>query len=117
MDEGVVTHVQRGEGFACIFSNSITELVVTSHDEAAIIKIQGIIDRKFGVIAIEVRSQVWGLYAIAKEEGIALFLIPHNRSVHCRWQYGEPHPCIGPPYQLTGIQCRGFCHSLLQSCL
>ena len=54
MYEGVVAHVQGYEGFSCKVSNTITELVVTSCDEATLFTIQGVIYEKFGVAAITV---------------------------------------------------------------
>ena len=64
MHEGVVTHVQGGDQFPCEFSNPITELVATVSDEAALLKIQGMIDRKFGVVAITGSSEFWGIYSV-----------------------------------------------------
>ena len=54
MYEGVTAHVQVGEGFACKVSILITELVVTSCDDAAILEIQGVTNGKLGVAAVAV---------------------------------------------------------------
>ena len=65
MDERLVVHIRGGEGFACEVSNPITELVVTSCDEAALVTTKGMKDRKFSVTEIAVRGEVWGIYAVA----------------------------------------------------
>ena len=58
MVEGVVAHVQRGEGFSCEVRYPITELVVTSRDEAARIAIQGMTNVKRFIAAVTVRWEV-----------------------------------------------------------
>ena len=46
MDEGVSAHMRGGGFFSWKFSNPITDLVVTIHDEAALIAIQGVTNTK-----------------------------------------------------------------------
>ena len=58
MYEGVVAHVQGGEGLAFKVSNTNKELVVTCHYEATLIKIKGTTDRKLGVTYITLRKEV-----------------------------------------------------------
>ena len=58
MDKGVVAHVQVGEGFTCEVSNPITELGVTSRDETALLTIQGVTYRKFGVSSSTVSGEI-----------------------------------------------------------
>ena len=56
------------QGYECFiqkFSNPITDIFVTSFDEAALLTIQGITDRKIVVADIIVRREVWGICAIA----------------------------------------------------
>ena len=76
MDEGVVEHMRGGEGFACKVSYPITELVVMSHDEAALLTIQVVTYRKFSVAAITVSWEFWRLYAVSQKEGFVLILRP-----------------------------------------
>ena len=70
VDEGVSAHVWWGEGFACKASDPITELVMASRDEAALLKIQGVTYGKFGVTTITVNWEVWGIYAIVYKVSI-----------------------------------------------
>ena len=65
MYEGVIAHVLGGEGFACKVRNPITELVVTIHDDAAILSIQGLSNVKLGVAAVAMRWEVWRLNDVA----------------------------------------------------
>ena len=65
MDEGVVTHVLEGEVFAFEVSKPITELVVKSNDDAALLTIQGVKYGKFGVAAITGSWEICRLYAVA----------------------------------------------------
>ena len=65
MYEGVVANMRGGEGFSCEVSDPITDLVVTSCDEAALLIVQGMTYRKFGVSAIKVGRKVWGIYAVS----------------------------------------------------
>ena len=58
MDEWVVAHIIGREGFSCEVRNSITELVVTSCDEAVLVSIQGMKDIQFCVVATSVRMEV-----------------------------------------------------------
>ena len=58
MYEGVVAHVQGGEGLAFKVSNPNKELVVTSNYEAALLTIKGKTDRKLGVASITLRREV-----------------------------------------------------------
>ena len=101
--DGVIVHMRGGGVFSCQTSDPITELVVTSHDDATLLTIQGKEGRKFGVEAIAVRREVWGIDTVAQEEGITPFLSPHIHSIHRGWQHNEPRPCLGSPYQPTGI--------------
>ena len=55
MDEGVIAHVRGDEGFSYKVSKPITEIVVTSRDEAALLAIQGRKNEKLGVAAVVVR--------------------------------------------------------------
>ena len=45
--------------------DSITEAVVISCDEAALLTVQGMTDLKFDVVAIVLGRWVWGIYAIS----------------------------------------------------
>ena len=54
MDEGVVVHVQGGEVLSCEVRDSKPEIIVTICDEASLLTIRGIIDRKLGIAAITV---------------------------------------------------------------
>ena len=55
MDERVVTQVKGDEIFPCMVSNPITDLIVTSCDEASVLEIQVVTNGKLGVAAVVVR--------------------------------------------------------------
>ena len=58
MDAGVVVYVWGDEGFAREVGDTITELAMKSHDEAAVIEVQCMADGVGGVTAIAVGREV-----------------------------------------------------------
>ena len=106
--------MQWGERFAYNFINPITELVVTIHNESDIITIQGMKYIKFGIPAIIVSRELWGVYIVVKKEGVAPLLSPQLCTIHHGCQQSWPSLCLGSLYQPTVIQCGGFRHGLLQ---
>ena len=54
MDEGVVAHVQGGEGFACKVGDPIPYLVMESRDEAALLIVQCMLYQECGIVAVAV---------------------------------------------------------------
>ena len=73
-DEGVVTHVGVGEGFACEVCYPVIELVVTRRDKSALFSVKDVTDGELVQAAIAVCWEVRGLEAIPQEEGVAPFL-------------------------------------------
>ena len=64
MDEGVITRTREGKWFAWEIGNPITEIIMTSHDEAVILAVQHVIDRELCVVSIMVGREVWGIYVV-----------------------------------------------------
>ena len=60
-DEGVVAHVRGGEGFAVQVCDPVPEIIMTRRDEAAPIEIEGMTNSGFGVAAVKVIGEIWGL--------------------------------------------------------
>ena len=58
-------NVRGGKGFACKFGYLITEFVMVSRDEAALLAFQCVAYGEGGIVAIAVGREVWGLLAIA----------------------------------------------------
>ena len=58
VDEGVVAHVQWGDGLACEVSDLITDLVMKICDEATLFTVQGIKGNKICILVITVMREV-----------------------------------------------------------
>ena len=71
--------MREGKSFSGQVRDPVTELVVTRRDKAAWISVKSTTDEKIGFAAVEVMTEVWGIYAIYQEEGISPFL--HTQSV------------------------------------
>ena len=54
-----------GEGPARQIRDPVTELILTRRDEATPLAVEGVANGKFGVAAVAVFGEVWGLKAIA----------------------------------------------------
>ena len=65
MDNGAIAHTRGGKYFAYEVGNPITELVMTSRDEANLLTIQGVIDGKSCIASVAVGREVWGIYSVA----------------------------------------------------
>ena len=65
MDEGVVVHMRGEKLFAFIIGNLITEIVMMSHDEAALLAVQCVAYGEYGVATVAVGREVWGICSIA----------------------------------------------------
>ena len=65
MDEGVVPHLQGGKGFICKVVNPITELVMTSREEAALLSIQCVKYLECSIASVAVGSEFWGIYYVS----------------------------------------------------
>ena len=50
-----------GEGPASQIRNPVTELIITSRDEATTIAVEGVTNGEFGVAAVAVCREVWWL--------------------------------------------------------
>ena len=60
-DEGVVAYVSGGEGFARQVCDPVPELVMTRRNEAVPLAIKGMTLGEFGVAAVTVIWEVWGI--------------------------------------------------------
>ena len=58
--EGVVAYVRGGESPARQIRDPVTELIMTRHDEATPLAVEGVANGKFGVAAVAVFGGVWG---------------------------------------------------------
>ena len=99
--------MSRCEGLAGQVCYPVTELIVTRRDEAALFTVKGVTDGKFGVTAITVRWEVWGLQPIPQEEGVPPLLGPQLRTVHCGRQPREPGPGLCCPSHATCLLDQG----------
>ena len=61
VNEGVVAYMRGGEGPACQIRDPVTELIMTRRDEATPLAVEGVKNGKFGVAAVAVFGEVWGL--------------------------------------------------------
>ena len=59
--ERVVVHVRGGEGFPGQICDPVLEIVMTRRDKAAPLAIEGVTNGEFGVVAVTVLWEVWGL--------------------------------------------------------
>ena len=53
--------MQGGESFSFQVRDTVTDLVMTGRDKAALLKIQGVENRKVGVAAVTVMGKIWGI--------------------------------------------------------
>ena len=65
IDEGVVSHLQEGNGFPCKVGNRIMELVVIGSNEATIITILDLVYGECHIASFTVGREVWEVYVIA----------------------------------------------------
>ena len=61
VNEGVVEYVRGGEGPARQIRDPVTELIMMRRDEATPLSVEGKTNGKFGVAAVAVFGEVWGL--------------------------------------------------------
>ena len=92
VNEGVVTHVRGGESPARQIRDPVTELIMTRRDEAIPLAVEGVTNIKFGVAAVTVFGEDWGLKAIAQEGGITPFLRSQLGPVDCQRLHRQPSP-------------------------
>ena len=59
VDEGVVTHMRGSKGFYGQVRDPITELIITSHDEANLLTVQGEVDGEGEFSLIKVGGEFW----------------------------------------------------------
>ena len=95
------------EVFACEVNETITELVVTSGDEDALLEIKGSTYGKIGVAYLTVSWEVWSIYAVLYKEGVAPLLSPQLFPIHHGQKHSNPGPCLGSPSLPTDIQHGG----------
>ena len=53
------------EGFSVQVGNPVPELVMTRRDKASPLAFEGVANVKFGVAAVTVFGEVWGIYAVS----------------------------------------------------
>ena len=58
---GVVVHVRGSEGFSGQVYDPVPDLIMTCRDKATPIAVQGMANGKFGVVAVTVFGEVWGI--------------------------------------------------------
>ena len=80
------------EGLAGQVCYPVTDLVVTLRDEAALLAVKCVTDRKMRLSLVAVLGKVWGLQAIPQKEGVAPFLGPQLRPIDCGRRNREPGP-------------------------
>ena len=66
-NSGDVAHVRGGESLTCKVGDPIMELIVTRHDEAALLAVQGVSDQKCCPTAVTLGWQVWWLNDVVQE--------------------------------------------------
>ena len=57
----ILTHVRGGESFSGQVCDLVPELIMTLRDKAAPIAIKGVADVEFGVAAVTLIGEVWGI--------------------------------------------------------
>ena len=59
--EGFVAYVRGGESLARQIRDLVTDVIVTCHDEAIPLAIEGVANIESGIAAVTVFGKVWGL--------------------------------------------------------
>ena len=67
---------------------------MTCRNKAAPLAIKVVTNGEFGVAAVTVFGEVWGIYAVSQEEGITPFLRPKLLPVHRGRLHRQPGPGI-----------------------
>ena len=102
VNEGVVAYVRGGESPACQIRNPVMDLIVTRRDKATPLAVEGVANGNFGVAAVTVFGEVWGLKAIAQEGGITPFLCSQFGPVDCRRMHRHKSPGFSFPVSADG---------------
>ena len=106
-----------GKGLAIQVCYTVTEIVVTRRDEAALFSVKGVTDGKLCLTSVTIRGKVRGIQAIIQEEGVAPFLGPQIRPIDCGRLHCKPGPGLCRSLQATYVQDWGPLQCICQCLL